>query len=102
MDSLRSAERQARRVTVTALFETFHVGDQGLQIIGREIDGGHAAGSHFRRRMFEELSELLCRELSGDADESGACGRAHAGITMTCVTGLRLENGLAFCGERIG
>src|ERR1700730_10291870 len=102
MDSLRSAERQARRVTVTVLFETLHVGDQGLQLIRREIDGGHAAGGHFVRGLFEELSELVRRKLSGDADESGACGRAHAGITMTCVTGLRLENGLAFCGERIG
>jgi len=37
------------------LFETLHIGDQRLQIIRRQIDGGHAAGVHLRGGMFEKF-----------------------------------------------
>jgi hypothetical protein len=85
-----------------ALLKRFHVSDQRFQLIGRKIDWGHTAGGHFGRGMCKEWSELLRRELGGDSHQSGSRGCTHSSVTVAGIAVLRLENSLAFRGQRIG
>jgi hypothetical protein len=82
-------------------FETFHIRDQRLQIIRRQIDRGHAAGVHFRGGMFEEFGQLVRGEFCFYANQRWGGGRAYSGVTVARVARLCLEDGLSFRGQRI-
>ncbi len=90
------------RHEVFGLFETLNVCDQRLQIMWRQVHRGHATRVHLRGGMLKKFSQLSGGELSCDANESRGRSRAHSAISVACVTGLRLENGLSFRGQWVG
>jgi hypothetical protein len=78
------------------------VGDEGFEVVGWKIDGGHAAGGHFGGGRFEESGDLIGVEFGVEADECGCGSGAYSAISVAGVTGGVFENGFALGGERIG